>query len=245
MWKGKRRKLSVLALLVVLALLPLVLAWVTAPPDPVYKGVRLSTHLYRTYESGVVGIGMVGGRGPIEQECHDALKHLGPKAAPLLTAWIENRPSKTRDAIQTFLRRRQINWPYFTANRQDIVERLFFNVPDAAVPLAEAFQWQILHGDPKDGSRSASLLMFVINSVDQSSREFIAARSTNFVVRLLDEFEKTNEDRYALTLVGPMVQNYPQQVTPEFRERLHNLAKKARYLDSAATALQLIETDKR
>lgn len=240
MRKGKRVKLAVLAI-VILAPLPLGVAWLTAPADPIYNGVRLSTHLYRTYESAVLGIGTTGQQTPLQQDCHDALKHLGPKAAPLLTAWIENRPSNLRDSFRNFLRRQKINWPYFTANHQDIVERLFFNAPEAAVPLADAFQWQILNGESRDATRSASLLMFVINSVDATSRKTIASRSGPFVVALLEQFELEGNDVYSLCLVGAILKNHPDHITPELRQRVLALSRRSRYLESAAALLKEVD----
>jgi hypothetical protein len=237
-FKVHNRKLAAVALILLgLILASLAWFWITAPADPVYNGIRLSRHLYRSY-------GSAPGRRyewpeliALRQECDLALKQLGPKAGPLLTAWIENRPSPLREKLCDLLKKKRIDWPYLTADRQGIVESLFFNTPAAAVPLAEAFQWQILNGEPRDASRSASLLMFVINSVDEPSRKLIASRSQEFAVRLLDQFEAQGEDRYALALVGPIIANSPPAMPAEFQERVIALSKKSRYLDSAVQAI--------
>jgi hypothetical protein len=227
----RRTRLKCVACLVAgLMTVPLVWLWISAPADPQYKGVRLSSHLYRTYGQF---LSTSSSRFRARKDCENALRELGPKATPLLRAWIENRPSPMLEKLRSFLRRKEIVWPYLTADRQEIVERLFFSIPEAAVPLSDAFQWQILNGEAKDATRAATLLMFIINSVDTAAREKIASRSGDFTRMLLDRFETDKIDRYALTLVGPLLQNSPKEVRAELRDRITILGKKSRYLEGA------------
>jgi hypothetical protein len=244
--KHSKRRVATIALIsfVLLLAAPIAYIWFTAPPDPKFHGERLSTLLYEAYGTGLMPrstTGRVGARqfdgNAAGRDCHAALEHLGPKAAPLLTAWIQNRPSFLRDKIRELLIRRKINWPYFTANHQDIVERLFFSVPSAAVPLAEAFQWQIINGPERDASRAATLLAYVINSTDTPSREYIAASSGPLVTALLDKYEREQKDFYALSLIGPILKNHPAHRTLEIEERIRRHVVKSRYLESALAVI--------
>ena len=232
LFKHSKLRLATIVVIafVLLLIAPLAYLWFTAPADPKFRGERLSSLLYEAYGARAVPAFRAL---PITSECHAALEHLGPKAAPLLTAWIQNRPSFLRDKLRELLIRRKINWPYFTANHQDIVERLFFSVPTAAVPLAEAFQWQIINGPERDASRAATLFAYVINSTDTASRQSIASRSGPLVTALLDKYEREQKDFYALSLIGPILKNYPAHRTPELDARIRKLVIKSRYLESA------------
>ena len=235
------RKLAIASFFLLIIAAPLLTIWMLAPADPRYKDERLSTILYNAYsQTRHMPMGTQNPAGEFvrwQTLAREALKELGPKASPLLTAWIENRPSPVRQKIRDLLMKKQINWPYFTADHPDIVERLFFNTPTAAVPVSDAFQWQILHGEPRDASRAASLMMWVINSVDADSQEQIATRSREFAIALLDRFEQDRQDTYALALVGPILRHSHEPVPPELKERVLALGTKSRYLDSAIRAV--------
>ncbi|HEX7862919.1 MAG TPA: hypothetical protein VF773_21480 [Verrucomicrobiae bacterium] len=236
----KRRTITfvVLAFVLVLAI-PAAYLWFTAPADPKFNGKRLSTLLYEAYGSGMPSPRQIrSGTYQPHEACREALKHLGPKAAPLLTDWLEMRPSPLRDKIRRILFSMQINWPYFTADHQDIVERMLYQIPEAAVPISEAFQYQIMHGDPELALRWASLCTYVINSADEPSQRFIASRSGPIVHALLDRFEKDGNDNYSLHLVGLIVKNHPEHLTPELKERILRLVKKSRYLEPAETFIK-------
>ena len=88
--------------------------------------------------------------------------------------------------------------------------------------------------------RSASLFVFVLNSADAPSREFIASRSGSFVRALLDRFERDGEDAYPLTLVGILIKSDPTSLTPEFRQRILKLGDKSRYLGNAVDIVKSI-----
>ena len=81
---NKRVIVVTLTVFALLLALPAVYLWINATPDPKYNGKRLSILLSDAYNVRV-------NRQDPEQarmlrECRDALLHLGPKAAPLLTS---------------------------------------------------------------------------------------------------------------------------------------------------------------
>jgi hypothetical protein len=87
-----RLVLGVAALLVALAT---VLFWLRAPPDPVYKGRRLSSYLYDLRQPMPPAFALPGNRQMNEQGWNqtvaamDALEALGPAAVPLIVEWMK------------------------------------------------------------------------------------------------------------------------------------------------------------
>jgi len=212
-------------------ILPMLWLWLTAPPDPIYNGKHLSEYLY--------GQPIVA-RGRVWYLANDfkVLENFGPRAVPLLAAWLRERDSAMRAKLRNLLQKTRFRWPYLTEDRGQIAYRALFtatSIPEIAIPLSGVLREQILSGDPRQRTESAVLLMYLLKTTQTDARRQIARESAAFISKVLDRFEKTGEDDYALTLLAPMIRDL--QITPSMRERVVRLSAKSRYLETAVAAL--------
>jgi hypothetical protein len=214
---------------------PLFYFWFTAPPDPIFEGQRLSSLLYDgSYPKPVPSPAQ---KAETERKCRAALKHLGTEASPLLTDWLHDEPSLLRQKVRSILLKHKINFPFFTANRSQVVEVLFW-MPEAAVAIAPALQQHIVKSDNRRAVELALSYARVFNSIDEPSRKLIASRSAPFIQALLDRFERDREDIYALALIGMILKADTDFLPPDQKARILKLEPKSHYLTGAAQALR-------
>jgi hypothetical protein len=168
---------------------PLFYFWFTAPPDPTFEGQRLSSILNDAFYHSASAATNAAQKAEAWRKCGAALKHLGTEASPLLTDWLHGEPSVVHKKIRGILLRNKINFPFFTADRPQFVEALFW-IPEAAVAVAPALQQHIVKSDNHRAIQLALSYARVFNSIDEPSRKLIASRSAPFIQALLDRFER-------------------------------------------------------
>ena len=210
----------VVALLIVLFLsAPFFFVWFSTPDDPIYGGQRLSVYL-------------------IDGNYHDALVSLGPKAGPLVQAWYLKSDSDLRERIIQFLARAKLHPKRLAIDHNEIAGRIMFKNPELAGPFIPAVSAKVLEPDRRAASRAAVLLAHIFNSVPDAKKPEIAAGCAGLPDHLLDRFEQTGEDEYALSLVAHIYRAHPPVDKAAELARISRLAAKSRYLETAVAALQ-------
>jgi hypothetical protein len=223
----------------VLVLFPFVYFWFTAPPDPIFENERLSSILYGVFHPpGAASPTNAAARMVAASEkCRAALKHLGTEASPLLSDWLHEEPSLLRRKVRDMLLKQKIHFPFFTADRAQVVQSIFW-YPEAAVAVAPALQQHIVKSERRKSIDLALSHARVFNSIDEPSQKIIASRSGPFIQALLDRFERDGEDIYPLALIGMILKADTEFLPPELKERILLLDPKSRYLSGASAVLR-------
>jgi hypothetical protein len=219
---------------------PLFYFWITAPPDPIFEGQRLSSILndaFLLHQTTLAAPSLAAQKTDPWRKCRAALKHLGTEASPLLTDWLHGEPTLLHKKIRGILLKNKIDFPFFTADRPQFADEIFW-FPEAAVAVALALQQHIVKSDNHSAIELAHSYERVFNSIDEPSRKLIASRSAPFIQALLDRFERDREDIYALALIGMILKADTDFLPPDQKARILKLEPKSHYLTSAAQALR-------
>ena len=142
------------------------------PPDPFYKGKRLSAHLY-------VRAGTFGKLPPSAKderlhrnliESQSALHALGTNALPLLSSWLLSNESALERKLADFLRKKKIDFPALTAPKQVIALQVLQENPALAAHLVPVILQIIEAGLPQTRIRAAGLLAQVTIAASETER---------------------------------------------------------------------------
>ena len=224
------------AVFTILIALPVAYLWFSSP-DPKFKDERLSSILYSAYAAGTPPPWAPTETYPAYQRCRDALKHLGPEAIPLITAWQNDKPSAARLKLRQILLNRKIHVPFLTADRARIANWLR-TVSEGAIAVAGSMQQELLESPPDQDLNRAFALASVLNSTDPDSRKIIASKSEPFVNAMLDRYEKDQRDNYPLSIVSILMRSNPDSFSPALKQRVLKLGSNSRYLGPAVEALR-------
>jgi hypothetical protein len=202
--------------------------WFSAPPDPIFRGSRLSAYLYAKPGFG----------GPRHEPLPraEALEKVGIAGAPLLAAWLETEHPPLLLRLQDLLRKYKLGTQFLPADRQALAFDALNEVP--LLGVSRTVQTYLLTGRaPVIRQKTAVIYVFRFNSATAAEQKEVAAESAPFISAFLEQFERTGAEEYALTIISVLIETKSVPLNDELVARLRKAADKSRYLRRAGDAL--------
>lgn len=176
-WHNRRKFRSVMAGCGAFLLI-CVLFVLMRPPDPVYRGKRLSEHLYSlTAPSFTL-------TSPHEYDLNivrarAAVLELRTEALPLLRSWLRPEPEwrrRLRASAAALLIRNGVTWPAFMVDRQKAALIALSEIPDEAITLLPELIALVREVPPRMRSAAIDLLFDVIESAPPEKKDFVRSQ---------------------------------------------------------------------
>lgn len=183
--------------------------WFLAVPEPLYNGKALSDYLYAAYDPNLLtpfgpSYGFAGSLAPgpalppkvfaAQSDAREALKGLGPKAAPLLTAWLKEADSSVKQRARKISAKYRLPSLRIFADRRSIAIHALSQMPVASVDVIEFLDDWLRTGGEQERDLAFALLATMVPLVSAPDRERIAARELAASLGFLEH------DTNALTL---------------------------------------------
>jgi hypothetical protein len=165
---------------------PLVYLWFTAPPDPIYEGVRLSEHLVRLYAPVRYtgrGFNRVEFATYQEQlraasESRIALRSMGAEAIPLLSDWLTTETPAWKRVTLAIQKKFKLTVPRISADRASMALHALSEFPLRDPQFLSLLSAQLSRYDfiVSRAAASAFLRQLEMINLSISEREVIATR---------------------------------------------------------------------
>lgn len=203
----------------------MLLLWLSAPPDPEYRGKRFSTYLHEHFSAA-------GPSGGSITSASEAFREKGNEAGPLLASWLETENRRYLQNLRDFLQKFQ-KGALLPADRQNIALKALDVIP--ALGATRAVKLYLKRGNaPEIRNHTATLFMLRFNSASSEEQQAIAAESEAFIADLLDGFQREGRDDYVLALIAPLVESKAVPNASRFEQKIRDLSARSRYLRRAA-----------
>lgn len=228
---SRRRVWLVLAVGVLLATLTIFWSLTRNQIDPVYQGKRLSDHLYDGYQPFMFPPGktptpqvlaqLEAARMQKREGADAALRALGPRAIPLILAWISESPKSPRMQLQ---RLGAVNYPrwgwllksrWVGTRREQLAFQAASLISQHCEPLAPILCQQIINQQSQD---ALLLLNRMLPNVPQARRQKIVKDNWQVVEFALDKLLRDEGKPF----VNSVLIDLSRFLTTEDREWLVN-----------------------